>query len=69
MAGVAGGVRFAISCGKERFDPFGTWPSNQRYKRFGSRYYGSKGAQDPHSRQGQSRRPRRWPAPLELQLN
>ena len=29
---------FAICCGKDRFDRFGTWPSNQRYKRFGLRY-------------------------------
>ena len=35
---MAGGVCFAIFCGKDRFDRFGTWPSNQRYKRFDLRY-------------------------------
>ena len=38
VAGVAGGVCFAILCGKDRFDRFGMWPSNQRYNRFGLRY-------------------------------
>ena len=39
--GAAGGVCLAIFCGKDRFDRFGTWPSNQRYNRFGLPYTAS----------------------------
>ena len=35
--GLEGWRCFAIFCGKDRFDRFGTWPSNQRYMRFGLR--------------------------------
>ena len=32
---VGGGSREAIFYGTDWFDPFDTWPHNQRYKRFG----------------------------------
>ena len=36
--GLEGWRCFAFFCGKDRFDRFGTWSSNQRYKWFGLRY-------------------------------